>query len=70
VPAAEIVIDNISAMQPPSGTTTTTLTVHLSSEMDDPVSVDYATADGTGRRGRLRRHFRDAHVYAPSAQAR
>ena len=50
-PRPEIVIDDTSAMQPPSGTTTATLTVHLSSEMDDPVSVDYATADGTAHAG-------------------
>jgi hypothetical protein len=47
----EITTDDASVTEPPSGTTTIPITVRLSSEMDNAVSVDYATADGTAHAG-------------------
>lgn len=46
-----ITVDDASATEPLSGTATATFTVRLSSEMEDPVTVDFATADGTAHAG-------------------
>ncbi|MEP6910661.1 MAG: ABC transporter substrate-binding protein [Actinomycetota bacterium] len=46
-----ITTDDATVLEPGSGTTTVHVPVHLSSEMDDPVTVDYATADGTAHAG-------------------
>jgi peptide/nickel transport system substrate-binding protein len=42
-----ITTDDTVTSEPPSGTTVVHVPVHLSSEMDDSVTIDYATADGT-----------------------
>ena len=46
-----ITTDDTSILEPATGTTTVPVTVRLSSEMDDPVSVNYATQDGTAHAG-------------------
>jgi ABC-type oligopeptide transport system substrate-binding subunit len=43
----EITVADVNVTEPVSGTVTATFTVRLSSEMDNAVTVDYATADGT-----------------------
>jgi peptide/nickel transport system substrate-binding protein len=47
----EITVDDVQVTEPTSGTVTATFTVHLSSEMDNQVTVDFATADGTAQAG-------------------
>ena len=46
-----ITTDDATVQEPATLTTTVPVTVHLSSEMDDPVTVDYATQDGTAHEG-------------------
>ena len=46
-----ITVDDASATEPLSGTATATFTVRLGSEMEDPVTVAFATADGTAHAG-------------------
>jgi peptide/nickel transport system substrate-binding protein len=46
-----ITTDDTSILEPALGTTTVPVTVSLSSEMDNPVSVDYSTQDGTAHAG-------------------
>jgi len=43
--------DDIGVHRPPSGTAVVHIPVHLSSEMDQPVTLDYATADGSAHAG-------------------
>ena len=47
----EIVVDDVSVDKPAAGIATATFTVRLGSELDNPVSVDFATADGTAHAG-------------------
>ena len=47
----EITTDDMRITEPPTGTSTVHVPVHLSSEMDNTVTVDYATADGTAHAG-------------------
>ena len=47
----EITTDDAVTSEPGSGTTVIHVPVRLSSEMEDPVLVDYATADGTAHAG-------------------
>ena len=47
----EITVGDVQVTEPLSGTVTATFTVRLSSEMDNPFTVDYATADGTAQAG-------------------
>jgi peptide/nickel transport system substrate-binding protein len=47
----EITIDDVQVTEPTSGTVTATFTVRLSSEMDDQVTVDYSTQDGSAHGG-------------------
>lgn len=43
--------DDVGVRRPPSGTAVVHIPVHLSSEMDQAVTVDYATADGSAHAG-------------------
>jgi hypothetical protein len=47
----EITTDDASGIEPATGTTTLPITVRLSSEMDNSVSIGYATQDGTAHAG-------------------
>jgi peptide/nickel transport system substrate-binding protein len=47
----EITTDDTSLSEPPTGSSTVSVRVHLSSEMDNAVSMHYATADGTAHAG-------------------
>jgi ABC-type transport system substrate-binding protein len=47
----EITTDDKTTSEPGSGTTIVHVPVRLSSEMDDTITVDYATADGTAHAG-------------------
>ena len=47
----EITTDDASVTEPSSGTITVDVPVRLSSEMDDSVTVDYATQNGTAHAG-------------------
>ncbi len=47
----EITTDDATVLEPATGTTTVPVTVRLSSEMDNSVSIAYATQDGTARAG-------------------
>ena len=61
-PAAEHVADD-SITEGDGGDRTVTFTVSLSAPSSQPVTVNYATADGTATAGgRLRACFRDAHL--------
>jgi len=43
--------DDLAIVRPLEGTETAQIQVHLSSEMEQPVTVDYATADGSAHAG-------------------
>jgi peptide/nickel transport system substrate-binding protein len=47
----EITVGDVQVTEPVSGTVTATFTVRLSSEMENAVTVNYATADGTAQGG-------------------
>jgi hypothetical protein len=47
----EITTDDASGVEPAIGTATLPITVRLSSEMESPVSIAYATQDGTAHAG-------------------
>ena len=51
-PRPRITVDDVAVTRPSSGTITATFAVHLGSDMEDAVTVDYATADGTAVAGR------------------
>jgi peptide/nickel transport system substrate-binding protein len=46
-----VTVGDVQVTEPVSGTVTATFTVRLSSEMVNPFTVDYATADGTAQAG-------------------
>jgi peptide/nickel transport system substrate-binding protein len=46
-----VAVGDVQVTEPVSGTVTATFTVSLSSEMDNPLTVDYSTADGTAQAG-------------------
>ena len=66
----EITVDDASVTEPASGATTAQFTVRLSSEMENAVTVDFATADGTAHAGEdYVADLRHADLCAPRARA-
>jgi peptide/nickel transport system substrate-binding protein len=65
-----ITTDDATVLEPATGTTTVPVTVHLSSEMDGAVTVDYATQDGTAHAGADYVATSGTLTFAPHERAR
>jgi Calx-beta domain/PASTA domain len=66
----EISVGDVSVTEPASGVTTAQFTVRLSSEMENAVTVGFATADGTARAGQDYVATSGTLTFAPHERAR